>query len=124
MLVMQVLKINGKELLIRYALVATSFVLTGNGGELRTDDPVSTDNPQTKRTVSSCKRKCILWGRICWTTCDYKYYPDGYYQSTSDYYDDILILNTPHYEIIFDGVNGSNSWMFSKTWFGALKLQT
>jgi hypothetical protein len=48
----------------------------------------------------------------------------GYYQSSSDYYDDILILNTPHYEIIFEGANGSNSWTFSKTWFGALCLWT
>jgi hypothetical protein len=140
---------------LRKALVATSFVLTGNGKELRTAD----DSPQTKRTVSTCTRRCILWGRICWTTCDYKYYPDGYikvntpsgdvglkgvkvrtsrwfhtitmrtnsigyYQSPSDYYDDILILNTPHYEIIFDGANGSNSWTFSKTWFGVLCLWT
>lgn len=144
---------------LRKALVATSFVLTGNGGELRTDCPVSTDTLQFRRTVTSCSRKCILWGRVCWTTCDYKYYPEGYirvntpsgdvglkgvkvrttrwfhtitmrtnssgyYQSPNDYYDDILILNTPHYEIIFDGANGGNSWTLSKALFGAICLWT
>jgi hypothetical protein len=146
---------------LRNALVATSFVLTGNGGELRTDDHDHNNAkyPLAKRTVTSCKKSCILWGRVCWTSCDTRYYPEGqirvntpngnvgvrgikvrtsrwfhyismrtnangYYSSSSDYYDDILIGNSASYDIIFDGSNGSNSWTFSATAFGALCLWT
>ena len=48
--------INGD---LRKALVAISFVLTGNGGELRTDNPGSSDDPQTRRTVTNCRRMGI-----------------------------------------------------------------
>ncbi|MDR2423126.1 MAG: hypothetical protein LBD59_00190 [Prevotellaceae bacterium] len=141
---------------LQKALVATSFVLTDNGGELRTDD---TDTPQTKKTYTNCFKRCILWGRICWTYCDSKHYPDGYirvntpsgniglkgvkvrtsrwfhtitmrtndigyYSSQKDYYDDILVGNTSHYEVIFEGVNGSNSWAFNRTIAGAVCTKT
>jgi hypothetical protein len=144
---------------LRRALTATSFVLTGNGGELRADESGDPSSPRTKRTVSNCKRRCILWGRVCWTSCDYKYYPEGYikvntpsgevplkgikvrtsrwfhsitmrtnssgyYSSGSYYYDDILIGNSAYYDIYFDGANGSNSWTFSATLFGALCFWT
>jgi hypothetical protein len=96
---------------------------------------------------------------VCWTSCDTRYYPEGYirvntpsgsvglkgikvrtsrwfhnitmrtdangyYRTSGDYYDDILILNNANYEIIFDGANGSNSWTFSATLFGALCFWT
>ena len=145
---------------LRRALTVTSFMLTSNGGELRTDESSDPASARTKRTTSSCKRYCIFWGAKCWTSCDYKYYPDGYikvntpsgevglkgikvrtsrwfhyitmrtnssgyYTSGSYYYyDDILIGNSANYDIYFDGVNGSNSWTFSKTLFGALCFWT
>ncbi|MDR2814301.1 MAG: hypothetical protein LBB79_06575 [Prevotellaceae bacterium] len=144
---------------LRRALVATSFVLTGNGGELRKDESSAPGNPLMKRQVTTCKRSCILWGRVCWTSCNTRYYPEGYirvntpsgnvglkgvkvrtsrwfyyitmrtdasgyYSSSSSYYDDILIGNSANYDIFFDGANGSNSWTFSKTLFGALCFWT
>ena len=63
---------------LRRALTATSFVLTGNGGELRTDESSDPANARTKRTTTSCRKYCLFRGLCCWTSCDYKYYPDGH----------------------------------------------
>jgi hypothetical protein len=41
---------------LREALTAVSFVLTGNGDELRTED----NSPLTKRTVTTWKNHCVL----------------------------------------------------------------
>jgi hypothetical protein len=60
---------------LRRVLVATSFVLTGNGGELRMDDRGEAGAPLAKSSVRTCKKSCILWGRVCWTSCNTKYYP-------------------------------------------------
>ncbi|MDR0768701.1 MAG: hypothetical protein LBE71_02175, partial [Dysgonamonadaceae bacterium] len=123
----------------RKVLTATSFAFTGNESELRIG------SPELAGFITTCKKTCILWGAICWTTCDTRYYPEGYikvntpsgekplkgikvrtsrwfknitmrtdangyYSTNSAYYDDILIGNCPLYEIVFDGVNGDNSW--------------
>jgi hypothetical protein len=139
---------------LREALIATSFVLTGNGDEIRKNEVSN-----TRSTITTCKRKCILWGTVCWTSCDTQYYPEGYikvntpsgnvglkgvkvrtsrwfhsismrtnasgyYCSSSDYYDDILIGNSAHYEIIFEGLRDSSSWTLSRSLFGALCLWT
>jgi hypothetical protein len=48
----------------------------------------------------------------------------GYYSSSGSYYDDLLMFNDASYEVIFDGANGSNSWTFSATLFGALCFWT
>jgi hypothetical protein len=94
---------------LRRALVATSFVLTGNGGELRTDDDHgATGNPLTKRTVSTCKKSCILWGRVCWTSCDTKYYPEGY-----------IRVNTPSGEVGLKGIKVRTS-----RWFHYISMRT
>jgi hypothetical protein len=96
--------INGN---LRRALTATSFVLTGNGGELRTDDG-NDINPLTKRTVKNCKKSCILWGRVCWTSCDTKYYPEGY-----------IKVNTPSGDVGLKGIKVRTS-----RWFYYINMRT
>lgn len=58
------------------ALYAISFTLTGNENELNSCEE---EELQTKATYRNCWRRCIgrRWWRICWTTCDTYYYPDG-----------------------------------------------
>ena len=58
------------------ALYAISFKLTGNGDELST---VSDDDATLKSTIRNCKRKCVgrRWWKVCWTSCDTYYYPNG-----------------------------------------------
>ena len=55
------------------ALILASFRLTGNEDMIRTPD---TEVDKTRITIKECKTKRFLWKK--WTSCDDKYYPDGY----------------------------------------------
>ncbi|HTO15616.1 MAG TPA: hypothetical protein VLZ83_07585 [Edaphocola sp.] len=58
------------------ALYVISFNLTGNSDELTT---IGTNEMSLKSTITNCTRKCIgkKWWKVCWTSCDTYYYPDG-----------------------------------------------
>ncbi len=57
-------------------LYAISFTLTGNSDELSTVDE---NEIELKSTTTNCIRKCYgrRWWKVCWTSCDTYYYPDG-----------------------------------------------
>lgn len=140
------------------ALYAISFTLTGNEKELNISG--KQNSSKLKSTVPNCTRYCVgrSWWKVCWTSCDPYYYPDGYikvntpsgdvglkgakvrmwrwfsyadartdangYYYCSTRFNSLWIGNSIDYHIIFDGVNGSNNWTFSKSLFGALCLWT
>lgn len=140
------------------ALYAISFTLTGNEKELNISG--KQNSSKLKSTVPNCTRYCVgrSWWKVCWTSCDPYYYPDGYikvntpsgdvglkgakvrmwrwfsyadartdangYYYCSTRFNSLWIGNSIDYHIIFDGVNGSNNWTFSKSLFAALCLWT
>lgn len=75
------------------ALYAISFTLTGNADELPKD--IDKLNSTLKSTITNCTKKCVgrSWWKVCWTSCDTYYYPDGY-----------IKVNTPSGDVGFKGV--------------------
>ncbi len=73
------------------ALYAISFTLTGNENELYSQE----ETPETKATYRNCRKKCWgrRWWRVCWTSCDTYYYPDG-----------TIKINTPRGDVGLKGV--------------------
>jgi hypothetical protein len=75
------------------ALYAISFTLTGNADELPQN--IDNSNSTLKSTITNCTKKCVgrSWWKVCWTSCDTYYYPDGY-----------IKVNTPSGDVGFKGV--------------------
>jgi hypothetical protein len=81
---------------------------------------IRVNTPSGNVGVKGVKVRTLRWFHTITMRTD----ASGYYRSTSDYYDDVLVWKNPQYEIIFDGANRDNSWTLSKTLFGALCLWT